>query len=224
MRILFISLILLARLAALGQQKKPEIPLSLKGQGNTCRADSLDCTIWLGLAMPLRIMDSVLSNPYFSSNDVEVIYEKGMYYPAAIYEQNNMAVGVDLYNISGADSVKVRTFYFKVKTVPDPKFSVAGQAVLDSISKSAMLRAGKLEVALHCALDSFITWRLNSFDMEIDGKEFSSLGNKFSPAMRHAIINTKSGRVRIMNERVVMLNDEGGPRLISQANTFILTN
>ena len=224
MRILFISFILFGGLAAYGQQKKPEIPLRLKNHENACRPDSLDCTIWLGLAMPFKIMDSVLTNPYFSSNDIEVIYEKGLYYPAPVYEQKNMLVAVDLYNIASSDTGKVRTFYFKVKTVPDPKFSIAGKAAVDSISKSALLRAGQLDIALHCALDSFFTWRLNSFDIELDGKEFSSLGNKISPAMRHAILNTKSGRIRIMNERVVMMSDDSGTRLISQANTFILTN
>src|SRR5205085_10668326 len=113
------------------------------------------------------IKDSLLQNPFIKSNESEV-YKKGNYFIINLKLPHKENIHLEVFDIRKNDTIKINTLVLPEKRIPDSAFSIAGQLIGDTISKSALLKAGKINVLLGDDwLDKFLNFELKSFDLEV---------------------------------------------------------
>ena len=181
--------------------------------------------LWIGLENEYKIIDSLILHPIFKSNEVNISRKnKNTYLMTVTNEHEKKRVKIDLYDSLSSDTSKILNLNYLVKRVPYPIFSIDGNLVHDTISKTAILKAKKIDVGMDDP--DFpahgLTFKVNSFVMEIDEKVFQSNSNNLTPSMIYFIKNTTGGKIRFINDKVELLNSKGEVRSVYGDKTFIL--
>lgn len=178
---------------------------------------------YLGMENRYYLEDSFLQNPFIKSSEAEVL-KKGKYFIITLKLPNRDSIHLDVYDIRENDTIKIKTLSIPEKRLPDPRFSIDGKLIVDSISKSALLKAGKFNIMFGDQyLDKYLNFfELKSFDLEIQGKHFHSNSNNLTPSMLYWIKDNKSLTLRIRNDNVILKTGDQHPRVIYGDKTFYL--
>ena len=185
--------------------------------------------LWLGLDNPLSFNDTTLKHPLFKSTDAIITRKANGDFRVNVTNQKSIGetIQLDLYDSLSSSIKKITSYNFLVKPVPDPVFSIAGKLIHDTISRADLLKTKMINVALDDVDFNFdLPFELQSFDMEIDGKEFHSNSNRLTPSMIYYITNTMGNKIRIRNDKTIMKNssDRVARCVINGCDkTFILT-
>lgn len=172
--------------------------------------------------IPYFIEDSLLQNPILKSNEASIIKREN-YFIITLKLPHRDSIHLDLYDIRDNDSILIKTISLPEKRFPEPKFSISGKLIGDTISKEELLKTGKIHVLLGDKwLDKYLYFELKSFDLEVQGKMFHSNSNILTPPMIYWIKDSKSSTIRITNDIVFLNTAEKISRVIYGDKTFML--
>jgi len=177
--------------------------------------------LWIGVENIITLTgDSMSENVFIKSEDAEIKIDKGSFVAIVNPINVNTDITIDAYRVSSQDSIKLISRDFFVKKIPDPTYSIEGRVVDNVISRTALLKAKKIDVILG---DGFPNgeklFLLTSFDLEIDDKIFHSNSNTLTTSMVYYLTNTTSKSIRIFNDTVNGFNEV---RFLYKDKTFVL--
>lgn len=179
-------------------------------------------SLYFGMDIPYFIEDTLLQDPLLKSNEASII-KKEKYFVISLKLPHRDIINLDLYDIRNNDTILIKTISLPEKRIPDPKFSISGKLIGDTISKEELLKARKIDVLLGDKwLDNYLNFELKSFDLEVQGKMFHSNSNILTPPMIYWIKDIKSSSIRITNDIVVLKKDDKNPNVIYGDKTFYL--
>ena len=182
--------------------------------------------LWIGLNNEYKIIDSTMLHPLFISNDVNISRKNKNTYIFSVtnLKLENQRVKIDLYDSISTDTNKILGLNYLVKKIPNPIFLIDSKLIHDTISRTAILKTKKIEIGMDDPEfpSHWLTFKLKSFVIEIDGKQFQSNSNNLTPSMIYYINNTSGNKIRFMNDNVESLNSNGEIRYIYGDKTFIL--
>ncbi len=179
-------------------------------------------SLYFGMDIPYFIEDSLLQNPILKSNEASIIKREN-YFIITLKLPHRDSIHLDLYDIRDNDSILIKTISLPEKRFPEPKFSISGKLIGDTISKEELLKTGKIHVLLGDKwLDKYLNFELKSFDLEVQGKMFHSNSNILTPPMIYWIKDSKSSTIRITNDIVFLNTAEKISRVIYGDKTFML--
>lgn len=170
-----------------------------------------DGILWLGIDNPVTVKSTTtsLKHPFFKSADATASLQANGTFIVAVtnYKSVGQIIQLDLYDSVSTGSKKISSYHYLVKRTPDPVFSIAGKLIHDTISRSDLLKTKTINVALDDVdFNLDLRFQLQSFDLEIDGKEFHSNSNQLTNSMIYFITNTTGAKIRILNDKTIMAN------------------
>jgi hypothetical protein len=163
--------------------------------------------LYLRLNNPWSFKDSTVKYPLFKSSDAVIKREENGVFCISVTNTKSLGqtIQLDLYDSLSGGTKKISSYNFLVKEVPNPVFSIAGKLIHDSISRTDLLKAKMINVVWDDVDFHYDTpFKLESFDLEIDGKEFHSNSNSLTASMIYFITNTIGNKIRIRNDKTIM--------------------
>ena len=201
------------------------LTVSIKAQTFTKSHDGI---LWIGVENPVTLKDTTLKHPCLKSSDAKASLETNGNFIVIVtnYKSAGQTILLDLYDSLSTGYKKISTYNFLVKKVPDPVFSIAGKLIHDTISRTDLLKTKIINVALDDVDFNYdLRFELQSFDMEINGKEFHSNSNRLTPSMIYFITHTTGNKIRIRNDKTILAksNDRIARCVLDHCDkTFIL--
>jgi hypothetical protein len=196
--------------------------LSYSQQNNYIGKNDNPSSLYFGIENRYYINDTLLQNPLIRSNEAEV-YKKDKYFFISLILPHRENIHLDVYDIRKNDTIKITTLVLPEKRIPPPAFSIAGKLIGDTISKASLLKAGKFDVLSGDEyLDKHLNFELESFDLEVQGKQFHSISNNLTSSMIYWIKDSKSTSIRIRNDIVFLKTFDKYKRVIYGDKTFYL--
>jgi hypothetical protein len=199
------------------------ISVLLNAQWTTLNKSNENPTsLYFGIDNVYYIEDSLLQNPFIKSKEADVL-KKDNYFVINLKLPHRENIHLEICDIRKNDTILIRTITLPEKRIPDPSFSIEGKLTGDTISKRALIKAGKFDVILGDAwLDKIFSFNLISFDLIVQGKQFHSNSNNLTSSMIFWIKDSKSLTLRVGNDFALLKNGDNYPRLVYGDKTFYL--